>query len=577
MKKTSLACLKPRCLQSLFLVAPLCLLAVFLPAAAQTPPPADAGSILHTPETARPVPPAPQQESIPLLREETPASGIPEETETLLVNRFQVNHPEPLEAAEVEATLAPFAGKRLTVAEIEAAAETLAARYHARGFYLARVWLPPQDARDGILTLEVSPGRYGKITVENHAPVRDAWMQGFFSRLVPGEIANTAALERALLLVSGLPGQELPAVSLTPGETDGTSDLRFVVNPGKRLNAYATLDNQGSRYTGRNRLGLGVDLNSPFRLGDQLSASGVFTRGESRLHNGRLAYNLPLGTDGLRLDAALDHTTYTLGDQYAPLEATGRAQSVELGLRYPLIRSQNRNLEISARAVTRRLRDEMEAFDYVMKKRLRFARFNAHYDQWASPGGRALYSAVDLGYTEGRLSFDDPEQRAANRLGIQSEGRYRKLALNVAFHYALTPKLSLNATLAAQRALGKSLDGSEQLTISGPAGARAYRETLSGDHGFMGNLELRYLLPGAGGMSHSVGIFTGYGKVSYERPDYAVDNHIRIQDAGLAWQAFRAPFFLRAQLAGKIGSEPRPEVMKRDGKTHLLLQLGVMY
>ena len=85
------------------------------------------------------------------------------------------------------------------------------------------------------------------------------------------------------------------------------------------------VDNQGSRYTGKNRAYAGIDANSPFGIADKLSVSAMTTNNDG-LHNGRAAYAVPLGYSGLRAEFAAARTTYSLGGIYAPLDATGHGQ-----------------------------------------------------------------------------------------------------------------------------------------------------------------------------------------------------------------------------------------------------------
>ncbi|MDR2677875.1 MAG: hypothetical protein LBB51_00360, partial [Zoogloeaceae bacterium] len=550
------------------LILPLALCALPSFAGAQTSGTPGAGSILRESETVRPpVEPRRENLSLPAASESAPSADA---EERLFVPAFHVRNAEPL-AAEVEALLAPYVGRSLSMAEIDAALRQVTAFFRARGYPLANAWLPPQDVdKSGALTVEVAIGRYGEVTIQNETPVRDTPIRNLYRRLRPGEAVRHADLERAFLLTSDLAGVALPRVAVRPGQAPGTSDFQLTVPAGKRWQGFAVYDNQGSRYTGRHRLGAGVDLNSPFGLGDKLSLSGVYGHGSAReMTSARLAYAAPLTfVDGLRFDVAVDRTTYELGDQYAPLDATGTANSVEAGLRYAAIRSQDRNLEFGARFTARRLRDEIDVADFTTEKHVRSGEAMAHFDQWGKLAGRALYGALDLRYVWGRLDFDDAEQRAANRLGANTQGHFRRLALDAAVNYALTPRLTLSATVSAQRALGKSLDGSEQLTITGPRGVRAYRESISGDNGYFIDLEARHTLPPVAGLTHALSVFAGTGKVWFERPEFAVDNNIRVSDAGIAYYASREPLFLRVKFAHKIGSQPEERVAMRDGKTH---------
>ncbi|MDR2031066.1 MAG: hypothetical protein LBP86_02130 [Azoarcus sp.] len=542
---------------------------------AQTPPGAD--TILRETETLRPPPEPPRQEPLP-LPEQPPAEGAAIEgaEETLFIRAFRVEHPEPLDAAEVEAALAPYAGRALTMAEIDAAVRVVTALYHARGFYLAQASLPPQDARDGTLSIQVTIGRYGAIRIRNEAPVREGLVRDIFAEL-EGETARRKTLERALLLASDLPGVRLPGIATRPGEQPGTMDMDITIHPDKRLGGFVLYDNQGSRYTGRDRVGAGVHWNSPLGLGDRLSLSGVYGHGESR-HTGdaRLSYALPV-SPVFRIEMELDHSDYALGDQYEALDATGTADSVELGARYTALRGQDRTLTFGARFISRRLQDDFGLVDETTKKTLAHGTLDVRLEQWGRIGGRPLRGVARLAYTHGSLHYEDATQRAANRRGANTEGVFQKLAFSGSLDVAATPRWNLSAALAVQQALGKSLAGSEQIGLTGADAVRVYRESISADSGYTVRVEARAALPPLAGVSHSASVFADYGRGWFERPEYVLENGVATADIGLGYYAAHGPLFLRAAVAHKVGPRPDERLAKRDGNTHLLVQIGATF
>jgi hemolysin activation/secretion protein len=147
------------------------------------------------------------------------------------------------------------------------------------------------------------------------------------------------------------------------------------------------------------------------------------------------------------------------------------------------------------------------------------------------------------------------------------------------FDYALTRALSLNVELTVQKALNRSLGGSEQLSITGPYGVRAYRESISADSAYVVHTEARYVLPATAGVAQSVSVFADYGRIWYKHPERraVVENGATAADAGIGYQATRAPYFARLQLAHKIGKRPDERLAKHDGNTHLLAQIGVSF
>jgi hemolysin activation/secretion protein len=89
-------------------------------------------------------------------------------------------------------------------------------------------------------------------------------------------------------------------------------------------------------------------LNSPAGLGDALSVNGMSTAGSGYA---RLAYSLPLGSDGWRVGVNASRLDYKLiSDAYASLNAKGYATTAGLELIYPLVRGRLFNLNASLAA-----------------------------------------------------------------------------------------------------------------------------------------------------------------------------------------------------------------------------------
>ncbi|WP_306823231.1 ShlB/FhaC/HecB family hemolysin secretion/activation protein, partial [Janthinobacterium sp. UMAB-60] len=85
-----------------------------------------------------------------------------------------------------------------------------------------------------------------------------------------GQVIATPPLERRLLLLSDLPGVQVSS-TLAPGASLGASDLIVEVQPGSRFNGSIDVDNQGNRYTGRNRIGATLNINELAGIGDVAS------------------------------------------------------------------------------------------------------------------------------------------------------------------------------------------------------------------------------------------------------------------------------------------------------------------
>src|SRR5690606_20429821 len=114
-------------------------------------------------------------------------------------------------------------GQTLTLAQLNALAQTITDYYHAHGYPLARAYLPPQAIENGTVQIAVLEARYGEVKIMNHSRVSDGPLAAVLSPLRPGDLINQESLDSRLLLLRDLPGIR-PQATLSPGAAVGTAD-----------------------------------------------------------------------------------------------------------------------------------------------------------------------------------------------------------------------------------------------------------------------------------------------------------------------------------------------------------------
>ncbi len=134
----------------------------------------------------------------------------------------------------------------------------------ARGWVTTRVLVPPQALADGTLRLEVLPGRLRQL----HGPAPRA---GVAPPLVPGQALNVRDIEQALEALQRVPTAEAGIrVEPAPGPDGepGWSDLRIDWRQPRTWRATLTLDDSGTRSTGRLQASATLSLDNPLGLND---------------------------------------------------------------------------------------------------------------------------------------------------------------------------------------------------------------------------------------------------------------------------------------------------------------------
>ena len=270
---------------------------------AQTAPPG-AGTILQDIKPLEPPPPSPAQPGLTLP--ETPEANVPP-TAPFPVKAIKISGNTAFDTATLHALLASAEGKELTLPELNAFVSRITDYYHAHGYPLARAIIPAQTIREGVVAIEVIEARYGKIILDNHSRVSDALLESTLSPLKSGQPIEQRQLDRALLLLSDIPGV-VQSATLKPGEATGTSDLFVQGAPGPATAGVVTVDNDGNRYTGRARGSAEVALYDPLHHGDVLDAN-VLSSGKD-MDYGRLSYDFLLNGEGTHVGGSYSALHY---------------------------------------------------------------------------------------------------------------------------------------------------------------------------------------------------------------------------------------------------------------------------
>ncbi len=133
----------------------------------------------------------------------------------------------------------------------------LAAQILGRGYTTTRVAVPEQDLSSGTLRLSLIPGVIRQIRFADDS-LRGMWQSAFPSR--PGDLLNIRDLELGLEQMKRVPSQDVE-MQIVPGEMPGESDVVISVKRAKAWRVVASLDDSGSKGTGRlqGNLSLGID------------------------------------------------------------------------------------------------------------------------------------------------------------------------------------------------------------------------------------------------------------------------------------------------------------------------------
>jgi hemolysin activation/secretion protein len=446
-----------------------------------------AGTLL---QQAQPVKPAvPSAAATGLSIEQANGAQLPPSA-PFAVNNIQITGNAAFDTATLHALVADSEGKSLTLLQCGEVVARITEYYHRHGYPLARAIIPAQTIQSGVVKVLVVEARYGAIGLDNRSRVQDPLLRQTLSTLQAGQTVSQAQLDHTLLLMSDIPGVAVVA-TLRPGDAVGTSDLWVQSGATAPVTASVTLDNDGDRYTGRTRAAATVNVIDPLRHGDILSLA-LLSSG-SDMNYGSLAYEAVLNGVGTRVGASYSALHYVLGDTLAPLDAHGTAEVAGAWIKQPLIRAVDANLYGQIRYDHKRVADDIDATGLKTERHLDnwSAALNGDWRDAALAGGAGTWN---IGYTTGRVDFDNSAAERSDSATANTRGRFSKWNGNVAHLLNVTHNNTLYLALSGQWVDG-NLDASEKMVAGGPYSVRAYDvDAISGDSGLLGSIELRHNL-----------------------------------------------------------------------------------
>ena len=498
---------------------------------------------------------------------------------TILVKSFIFSSNDHV-SSEVLNTLAKdYENKELTFTQITELTSLITKYYREQGYFVARAYLPVQNikANGNVLEIAIIEGTYGEFKLDNKSLVKDSVVQGMLDNAkAKDNVIATNTLERSMLIINDTPGVVVTQADVKPRTQVGSSDFIIASEKTNRLDGYVLTDNAGSRYTGKNRLMAGLNVNSPFEIGDKIALSGLISNA-SNLLNGRVAYSAPLASNGLIGEVSYSQTTYALTKDYKDLDAQGTAKTLDASLKYPIIRSRAENLYLNVNVANKDLEDKINLTDTITKKDTQSITVGTDYDKVYALGNFNNSSKISFNVKYGNLNFDNDADKTTDAAGADTNGNYSKVNLDLSNTMYLTNELSLDTALKLQYALGnKNLDGSEDFSVGGSSGVKIYPDSeLSAENGYVFNAELKYKLPNVNSLKSTVGVFYDRGRAFMSNNDNVDFEAKSLQDVGLGYYASYDQVFGQVQVAWNANSDEITSEPNRNSR--VLFQAGMVF
>ncbi|WP_413168972.1 ShlB/FhaC/HecB family hemolysin secretion/activation protein [Burkholderia latens] len=281
---------------------------------------------------------------------------LPPETPCFRIDHFSLDVPDALPAspksqgpsalpmdrfAFAREWLEHYTGQCVGKQGLDILVKALSQDILSRGYITTRVLLPEQDLSTGALKISLIPGVIRRVRFADEK-LRGTWKTAFPTR--DGELLNLRDLEQGLEQMKRVTSQDV-SMQIVPADVPGESDVVLDVKRGKPWTVVASIDNSGTRATGRLQGNLSVGIDNPLGLNDifNIGVSQDLELGDKRLgsHGWNGFYSIPWGYWTATLSAYTNTYYQQIAGVNQTFVASGNSKTVDFKLARVLARSQN--------------------------------------------------------------------------------------------------------------------------------------------------------------------------------------------------------------------------------------------
>lgn len=230
----------------------------------------------------------------------------------------------------------PYAGRRVTLAELEALRDRLTRKYIDDDYITSGAVIPDQTIVDGVLEFKIVEGSLGQVNVATDGRFRESRLE---ARLRHGlsTVLNVKELEKNLQLLQQDPRIRSVHARLLPAEQRGKAVLNVDIHEEPPHWFQIAFDNYHAPTVGSELPSAALGMTNLTGFGDSLTVDYGINRG---LLNFDTRYEFPITeretTLGFHIDASRSKVTEAPFDAF---DIESRSETYGIDFRYPVYRS----------------------------------------------------------------------------------------------------------------------------------------------------------------------------------------------------------------------------------------------
>ncbi|WP_296228756.1 ShlB/FhaC/HecB family hemolysin secretion/activation protein [Ralstonia sp. UBA689] len=437
---------------------------------------------------------APQIQVPQAVPESATVESVVEFGTTFDIHRIELTGNTLLDAATVESITQPFVNHELGTNRINLLLRKLTEAFVQQGFVTTRAYLPPQNLKDGVLTIAVVPGKVESLqingkTVKTSAPNQatasspqnGGWLTDagtVWSMPTVGDTLKLTDLEQGVDQINRLRRNQAE-VQILPGQSPGGSVIALSNQPGDRFRFNVGTDNYGSRATGITRLRAGIDADNALGFQEALSVSYI---GTTDTNAAIASAAVPFGYNTFSYTGSISEYNNLIGDTAL---VYGRTFAHTFGWNRVIERDPAGRTAFDVTLTHRRTEREVNNL-LLDPQYLTVLRVAINGLRKFAVDSQGAYATWEAGLSRGMRTLS-ASRDAPDITREEAHSQFWKLDGNASTQLPL-PKIG-NAALAYRGQVSAqwsnvALFGSEQIFAGGMSSVRGFREgIISGDRG----------------------------------------------------------------------------------------------
>ncbi|MEQ5227442.1 ShlB/FhaC/HecB family hemolysin secretion/activation protein [Proteus cibi] len=394
-----------------------------------------------------------------------------------VINKIKIEDASLLSSKKQNQLTSKYLHQCLAVNDIQSIVNTITNEYIKNGYITSRAIISHQNRSNNKLTIKVIEGK-----------IKDIFINNISSRLVniifpsyKEKTLNLRDLEHGLEQLNRLTKSQY-TLDIKPSDSVGYSSI-FIVQNNKRspFKNQLTVDNSGTKTTGKILLANTTTIDSLFGLGEQWVVSLSSNTDLSRSHYSRsysVSVNIPYGYWFYQYQLSHSQSSYPFQSYKAQYSYKNKNRDQQFDISRLVYRDNKQRITLKGTLKNKKAKTKLgQQALRINSPTLTSLSFSPQYSLTIERGYITIYPMVEMGLSFFGASSDYIAENSPR-------SHYRKLSINLSYQHLFLNKFVYITSFYGQYT-SDNLYSIERVAIDGIKATRGYKETkLNANSGF---------------------------------------------------------------------------------------------